>query len=249
MSQLVRVQSSHFADGPRPMPAVQEDWRPVHVFVAGVLVMGGVVGFFLNPLTRSKGVAPVEMAEASPQPGEEEFVGEPEPVDPVPVPAALWTKGPRMRGVTRMLPPQDPFQPTQADPSTAPAMLMQPNWGLGASAAGPPALPLPYALAPEQRVALPPTTLSVRAVAPRAPAAPPRSLPNPAPTAVARPVLTGLVQGDPPVALVRWEGQTVFLKVGDTIAGTWQLIAINENSAVFRLGAQRVELHIQGGSE
>ena len=249
MSQLVRARPSHFVDGPPPMPALQEDWRPVHVFVAGVLVMGGVVGFFLNPLARSKGVAPVEMAERSQEPAEEEFAGEPEPVDPLPVPAALWTKGARVRGVARVIPPEDPFQPTQADPSTAPAMLMQPNWGLGLAAAGPPALPLPYASAPAQRVALPPTTLSVQAVVPRGPATPPRSLPNPAPTAVTRPVLTGLVQGDPPVALARWEGQTVFLKVGDTIAGTWQLIAINENSAVFRLGAQRVELHIQGGSE
>lgn len=154
-----------------------------------------------------------------------------------------------MRGVARMLPPEDPFQPTQADPSTAPAVLIQPNWASGVAAAGPPPLPLPFALVPGQRAVLPPTPLSVQTVVPRAPAASPRSVPNPAPTAVARPVLTGLVQGDPPVALVRWEGQTVFLKVGDTIAGTWQLIAINENSAVFRLGAQRVELHIQGGSE
>ena len=61
-------------------------------------------------------------------------------------------------------------------------------------------------------------------------------------------VLTGVIQGDPPLAVVRFRGQSLFLKIGEGIADTWRLAEINERSVVFRLGAQRVEIPIQGGS-
>jgi hypothetical protein len=56
------------------------------------------------------------------------------------------------------------------------------------------------------------------------------------------------VQGDPPVAVVRYEGQSFFLKIGDQVADTWRLVEFKERSAIFQLGAQRVEIPIKGGS-
>jgi hypothetical protein len=57
----------------------------------------------------------------------------------------------------------------------------------------------------------------------------------------------GLVQGDPPLAVVEYAGQQFYLKVGDQVADTWRLEEIKERSATFRLGEQRVEVPINGG--
>jgi hypothetical protein len=79
------------------------------------------------------------------------------------------------------------------------------------------------------------------------PAAPPQApqLSAPRPEELA---LTGIIQGEPPLAVVRYAGQTLFLKMGDQIADTWRLVEIKERSARFQLGEQRVEVPIKGGS-
>jgi hypothetical protein len=60
--------------------------------------------------------------------------------------------------------------------------------------------------------------------------------------------ITGVVQGEPPLVVVRYEAQSLFLKIGDQVADTWRLVEIKERSAIFQLGAQRVEVPIKGGS-
>jgi hypothetical protein len=104
-----------------------------------------------------------------------------------------------------------------------------------------------------------PGSVSVTVAAPAAPVA--RAASTPAAAAPARPApaeasapnaddlaLTGIVQGEPPVAVVRYSGQSLFLKIGDQVADTWRLVEIKERSAIFQLGAQRVEIPIKGGS-
>jgi hypothetical protein len=60
--------------------------------------------------------------------------------------------------------------------------------------------------------------------------------------------VTGIIQGDPPLAVVRYAGTSLFLKIGDQVADTWRLVEINERSVRFQLGEQRVEVPIKGGS-
>lgn len=60
--------------------------------------------------------------------------------------------------------------------------------------------------------------------------------------------LTGVVQGDPPLAVVQYQGQSLFLKIGDAVADSWRLVEIRERSAIFQMGARRVEVPIKGGS-
>jgi hypothetical protein len=60
--------------------------------------------------------------------------------------------------------------------------------------------------------------------------------------------VTGIVQGDPPLAVVEFQGQSLFLKIGDKVADSWRLVEIRERSALFALGPRRVEVPIKGGS-
>jgi hypothetical protein len=62
------------------------------------------------------------------------------------------------------------------------------------------------------------------------------------------PEIVGIVQGEPPLAVAKSDGQSFYLKVGDQIADTWRLVAIKDRSVVFRLGGRRVEVPIQGGN-
>lgn len=117
-----------------------------------------------------------------------------------------------------------------------------------------PFVPVPMSRAiPRPAVETGERTLSV------APAAAAPVLPNPGATArreePAAPAvsaadlnLTGLVQGDPPVAVVQYQGQSLFLKIGDLVADSWRLVEIKERSAIFQMGARRVEVPIKGGS-
>ena len=70
----------------------------------------------------------------------------------------------------------------------------------------------------------------------------------PAAPSIADVALTGIVQGDPPVAVLRYGGQSHFLKIGDQVADTWRLVEIRESSAILQMGGRRVEIQIRGGS-
>jgi hypothetical protein len=125
--------------------------------------------------------------------------------------------------------PPDPFQPV--------AMTRRiPRPGAAAAAPGPwvgGGAPAPVAKAP----VLP---------NPQAAAAP---QPDAAPAVKAEDLnLTGVVQGDPPVAVVQYQGQSLLLKIGDLVADSWRLVEIRERSAIFQMGARRVEVPIKGGS-
>jgi hypothetical protein len=76
----------------------------------------------------------------------------------------------------------------------------------------------------------------------------PGKAPAAAPPAADELQLTGIVQGDPPLAVVQFQGQSLFLKIGDQVADSWRLVEIKERSAIFQMGARRVEVPIKGGS-
>jgi hypothetical protein len=60
--------------------------------------------------------------------------------------------------------------------------------------------------------------------------------------------LVGIIQGDPALAVVKYVGQSFFLKVGEQVADTWRLEQIGERSATFSLGNRRVEVPLREGS-
>jgi hypothetical protein len=118
--------------------------------------------------------------------------------------------------------PADPFQPTAMNrPITRSPLLSEPE-EMAAQ------VPAPEASAPK-----PPTVPAAAAT----PAVAPEEL-----------ALTGVVQGDPPVAVVQYQGQSLFLKIGDQVADSWRLVEVRERSAIFQMGARRVEVPIKGGS-
>lgn len=59
--------------------------------------------------------------------------------------------------------------------------------------------------------------------------------------------VTGIVAGESPLVVVQTGGRTLFLKIGDQVADSWQLDSIGERSVVFRADKQQVTLPIQGG--
>lgn len=142
--------------------------------------------------------------------------------------------------------PPNPFLPTEPDPLPEPPKLAagalpSAEGVAGAEVSGlpvgeggipslPPVGPLANLLGP----------LGVSGTAPAIQAVPNRT---PAP-----PEIIGIVQGEPPLVVVKSEGQSFYLKIGDQVADTWRLEAIKERSAIFRLGGRRVEIPIQGGN-
>lgn len=68
------------------------------------------------------------------------------------------------------------------------------------------------------------------------------------PPATAEILLTGVIQGEPPLAVIRFRDQSYFLKIGDLIADSWRLEEINERSCVIRHGNRRAVIPIQGGN-
>jgi hypothetical protein len=154
--------------------------------------------------------------------------------------------GPAIRAVDISL-PEDPFQ---AVPELAPVEApVEPGDEELGEFEGVPVLP-PVEPCPE---GAPPARAQVTAAPPKpVEPCPEGALPSvPAAPAVPDPdqfTLAGLIQGDPPLAVIRYEDQTLFLKIGDQVADTWRLVEVKERSAIFQLGEQRVEVPIQGGS-
>jgi len=197
--------------------------------VAGALVLGGGVGLALNRSTAPAAVT-VEAIPGDPATDPQTPPSTSAESAPAPTLVRSVTVAPRLVDVT---PPENPFLRTAADP-----VALAPVGGgapVPAAVAGTPA----FALRAASAVATPGTVLPK----PAHPAAVSDSKPSADDIA-----LTGIVQGDPPVAVVRYEGQSFFLKIGDQVADTWRLVEFKERSAIFQLGAQRVEIPIKGGS-
>lgn len=194
------------------------------VMVAGVLAVGGGVGLALNhagaPAAATPEVIPGDPATDPLTPASTS-------ADAAPAPTLVRSTIAAPR-VVEVMPPENPFLRTAADPAVF------------APAGNPGSVSVTVA-APAAPVARPSGTPAAAAPARPAPAEP--SAPNADDLA-----LTGIVQGEPPVAVVRYSGQSLFLKIGDQVADTWRLVEIKERSAIFQLGAQRVEIPIKGGS-
>jgi hypothetical protein len=195
---------------------------------AGVLVLGGSLGLLMNKGSGDNaGLARLledHAVQAASAPAAPHKAAENAPVvtaDPAGS-KVLFS----LRQVQADVPP-DPFQPvamTRRIPRSGAAGAPGPWVGGGA--------PAPVAKAP----VLP---------NPQAAAAQPEAAPA---VKVEDLNLTGVVQGDPPVAVVQYQGQSLFLKIGDLVADSWRLVEIKERSAIFQMGARRVEVPIKGGS-
>ena len=193
--------------------------RWVKAAAAGILVLGGASGLLLN---RSRADVRLQALREDPVLAA--------PVEAAPLPAepvvAASTGNGRvlfsLRSVQTEVPP-DPFQPVA---------MQQP---IPRSPLAAPSLEVEAAPRPASRPA--PAAQPTEPAAPAAPAVKAEEL-----------ALTGIVQGDPPVAVVQFQGQSLFLKIGDQVADSWRLVEVKERSAIFQMGARRVEVPIKGGS-
>ena len=66
---------------------------------------------------------------------------------------------------------------------------------------------------------------------------------------VAPRVVAWVERGTPDLALILVDGQTYFLKAGDTVTAAWVVAEIKDNSVVLRSGDHVRELQIEGGSQ
>lgn len=126
-----------------------------------------------------------------------------------------------------VMPPPDPFAPL-GPPPPAPA-VSRPAQRMQIPAGARPAQPEPG--------------YTPAAAAPSAPvqaASSPQGLPDDL-------VVTGIVDGERPLAVIQMNGATLFLKIGDTVADTWVLDEIGQRSVVLRSGASKRTFAIQGG--
>jgi hypothetical protein len=204
-------------------PATRGGWG-VWALVAGVLAVGGATGLVLNRTS-----APRPDLAAAPR----EAILAAETEAPVASSAAL----------------QVAVQPAVAVPASA-------SSGIHFSEAAPPPDPFQPEPGEAKHVAAPhPVSATAAAAASGLRAGKPAGAPveKPVKSPVTAPkaadiTITGVIQGDPPLVVVRYEGRSLFLKIGDQVADSWRLEAIKERSAVFQLGEQRVEVPIQGGS-
>ncbi len=209
-------------------PAAEHPPRPqlAMVLVAGVLALGGGIGFAFNRTTphradiRSASASDVDGQDAASL-GAESVAAQGEPT------VASFPAGPAALRLAEVIPPDNPFLPTAATAEPRPAAA--------------PALPQALPGAAGARVKIAPARTAP--VAARKPA--PAVAPAPSPDEL---VLSGIVHGEPPLAVVKFSGQSLFLKTGDQVADTWRLTEIKERSAVFQLGERRIEIQIQGGS-
>jgi len=184
-----------------------------------VLVVGGGTGLLLNQTTAENRRLLLD---------QQRLLAAAEPV--MALPRSEPVAAPEMAGGRRVLfslrpvdvaPPPNPFEatPLPTAASSGPAGLLR----------GPGPLPPATGVVP-------------------APAAAPA---GPAPVAAPRADelhLTGIIQGEPPLVVVQFQGQSLFLKIGDQVADSWRLVEIKERTAVFQMGARRVEVPIKGGS-
>jgi hypothetical protein len=234
-------------------------WRGVKLFAAGILVAGVFAGLVISPLLPNTRAANADALTAPASPDDVSL-----PTLHTEEPPSVLASGPSLAASALISVPVDPFTPTQEEVSLAPLSAAAPA-PLSAAAPAPRrggwlGAPLPDVHAPQ----FPPLLVAPRVPTLQKPAAAadkreaPSARPGtPAPTAalaptaapapVERPTLTGIIQGDPPLVIVRYEGQTLFLKVGDRAGTAWKLEEIRESSAVFRMGDQRVEVLVQGG--
>lgn len=234
---------------PPGIPGLVLGTRPgLSFFVAGVLITGGLAGLLLNrtgtqpaleqPVSADStaSVSPAIAATAVTQDVERTSdEAPPLPVSPV-RPVALT-------------PPSNPFRPSAPDsalfvfaPRPAPRREIAPRvrrahtrplrWP-GRDEPGPDG-DVPF-LPPVDGSAAASRTEPAATAAPVAPQ-------------VGDIALTGVVQGDPPIAVVRYGGQSHFLKIGDQVADTWRLVEVRERSAILQVGGRRVEIQIRGGS-
>lgn len=188
--------------------------------MGGVLVIGGLGGLALNHNPAGSRI-PITAASLDLPTDSDAPLSEESIEKPI---AHLAPAAATNFRVVEVSPPEDPFLPTHADPSVTVAT---------AKSAARSVTPLPAAT---QFI---PATVAGQATAPKGADAAPKA---------DEISVTGIVQGDVPVAVVRYAGQSFFLKIGDQVADTWRLVEIKERSALFQLGARRVEVPIKGGS-
>jgi hypothetical protein len=226
------------APGAARLPGVARARRGLPWIVAAVLGGGGVSGLVLSQVYAASGPGEVFVAVRALSLEGEAADSPAVTAASVPLPGA-----PRPERAPIPVPP-DPFRPSRA----ASALVLEaaepadPEAGGDSEGLDAPDAALTTAADPGAAVpVLPrPARGERRPGAESAPAA--ETLPAEALAVV------GIIQGEPSLAVVRYGGQSHYLKVGDQIADTWRLREITERSAVFQLGAQRVEVPIKGGS-
>ena len=203
-------------------PAHERAPRPylAVVLVAGVLAVGGGVGLAVNQAHSARAAVQAPLAGSDAGSDESGTVTAQEVVATEAAVAPLLPKPAAVR-VAEVTAPANPFLPSPA-----------------------PALPKPVNPGPGNNGQI--AALNGQA----APAAPALPKPEPAPAAPSLDdvQLSGIVHGEPPLAVLKYQGQSLFLKIGDQVADTWRLTEIKERSAVFQLGGRRIEIQIQGGS-
>lgn len=211
-----------------PVPARHAALRKATLAITLLLGAGALAGIALNQRATAPANQPAPappetvLAAAAPVP----VASRPAVPDRTPVVALAGAVMPR----EEIAPPDNPFLPTPADPLPARAEGAAAAAMAGAGR-GIPSLP-PVSAVPAPVAPVPvPGTGAARSSAPEGELE-----------------VVGIVQGEPPLAVVRWQGQSFYLKVGDQVADTWRLVAVRERSAIFRLGEQRVEIPIQGGN-
>lgn len=203
--------------------------RGLGLMVAGVMLTGGLAGLVLNRASAASGGSPGGRSPARPLARSTGAVAAATGAETSPAgPDALDALEIR---TVKVVPPEDPFQPTEP-----PAAAEEPS-------------ALPQVTAAPPGAGLKPAAGSVTPASVK----PGVRKPSPAKPAVAallpeELVVVGIVKGDPALAVVQHNGKSYFLKIGDQVEDTWRLREIKERSAVFQLGAQRVEIPITGGS-
>ncbi len=234
---------------PRPAPSS----RTLALLVGGILFAGGAAGVMLNRGPALTAAAESVSADDSIRESREMSV---DGAGLTPAAAqgsglaagADGTSGDGARGgdvrrlpdlrLIEIAPPENPFLPPSGGYGDAPAAAS------GAGLEGVPQLPPVFGSVPPAPDALPQPTVGRKPVAAR-PVEPVPAGPQVKPDDLQ---LTGIIQGDPAITVVRVGGQSFFLKIGDVVADTWRLVGIGERSATFQHGEQRVEIPIKGGS-
>ena len=209
--------------------------RTVKLLVGGVLTFGAVAGLVLNHTAAAGRTVNAASARTLIPPATQPVaMATPVVGHGAKVKAAAPAAPETMVRMAQLVAPADPFRP-----SAAPAKPVS-------FAAPPAASPFPahLVLPPAGQAPAPAASGAEKSAAAAAPQ-PNEQSSAPSPDEIA---VTGIIQGDPPLAVVRYAGTSLFLKIGDQVADTWRLEQIKERSAVFQLGAQRVEVPIKGGS-
>jgi len=67
--------------------------------------------------------------------------------------------------------------------------------------------------------------------------------------APAKPVLTGTLMGDPPLALIEYGGQRLIVQRGDWIGGQYLVVSIDSGQAVLADGSEQIALTLGGGAK